>query len=76
MSKKLHARSDHLLLAETNNAGALSWLKNNDEVGMLTAIKNVVDMLVKLPRTTQVIEPLVQANFVRLTANDPWFREF
>ena len=33
---------DHLLLTETDNPGALKWLKKNDEVGMPTAIKNVV----------------------------------
>ena len=34
---------DHLLLTETDNPGALRWLKKNDEVGMPTAIKNVVE---------------------------------
>ena len=34
---------DHLLLTETDNPGALRWLKKNDEIGMPTAIKDVVN---------------------------------
>ena len=30
---------DHLLLTETDNPGALKWLKKNDEIGMPVAIK-------------------------------------
>ena len=30
---------DHLLITETDNPGALKWLKKNDEVGMPAAIK-------------------------------------
>ena len=29
---------DHLLLTETDNPGALKWLKKNNEVGMPTAL--------------------------------------
>ena len=36
---------DHLLLTETDNPGALKWLKKNDEIGMPTAIKDVVNAL-------------------------------
>ena len=39
---------DHLLLTETDNPGALRWLKKNDEVGMPTAIKDVVETLAEL----------------------------
>jgi Tat protein secretion system quality control protein TatD with DNase activity len=48
-------------------------LKKNDEVGMPTAIKDVVNALANLRQTTsKEIESLVQANFSRLIANDPW----
>src|SRR6201988_4080162 len=33
---------DHLLLTETDNPGALRWLKRNEDVGMPLAIRNVV----------------------------------
>jgi TatD DNase family protein len=67
---------DHLMLTETDNPGALRWLKTNDEVGMPTAIKKVVDALAELRRSTaEQIESLVQTNFTRLIANDPWLRE-
>lgn len=66
---------DHLLLTETDNPGALRWLKKNDEVGMPTAIKKVVEAVAELRNsTTNRIEQLVHANFVRLIANDPWLR--
>jgi Tat protein secretion system quality control protein TatD with DNase activity len=51
---------DHLLLTETDNPGALRWLKKNHEVGMLTAIKDVVKAVAKLRQTTlDQIESLV-----------------
>ena len=63
---------DHLLLTETDNPGALRWLKKNDEVGMPTAIKDVINALAELRRSTvESMELLVHANFVRLVANDP-----
>lgn len=64
---------DHLLLTETDNPGALRWLKKNDEVGMPSAIREVVKALAE-PRqsTPEKIESLVQANFVRLIGSDPW----
>ena len=63
---------DRLLLTETDNPGALRWLKKNDEVGMPTAIKDVVNALAELRRSTvESMELLVHANFVRLVANDP-----
>ena len=67
---------DHLLLTETDNPGALRWLKKNDEVGMPTAIKDVVNALAELRQSTpDHIESLVQANFSRFIANDPWITE-
>jgi Tat protein secretion system quality control protein TatD with DNase activity len=68
---------DHLLLTETDNPGALRWLKKNDEVGMPTAIKDVVNAVAGLRQSTQErVESLVQANFIRLIADDPWLRAF
>ena len=67
---------DHLLLTETDNPGALRWLKNTDEIGMPTAIKDVVDSLARVRQTAQEeIELLVQGNFARLIANDPSLQE-
>src|SRR5688572_9373417 len=64
---------DHLLLTETDNPGALRWLKKNDEVGMPTAIEKVVDAVAALRQSTpEEVESLVQTNFMRLIANDPW----
>ena len=39
---------DHLLLTETDNPGALRWLKKNDEVGMPAALNDVVNALATL----------------------------
>jgi TatD DNase family protein len=67
---------DHLLLTETDNPGAIRWLKKTDEVGMPTAIKKVVETLAALRESTPgEIESLVQTNFLRLIANDPWLQE-
>ena len=64
---------DHLLLTETDSPGALRWLKKNDEVGMPVAIKDVVEALAELRQSTpEKIDSLVQSNFSRLIANDPW----
>lgn len=64
---------DHLLLTETDNPGALKWLKKNNEVGMPAAIKEVVGALAEIRQTTrEAIEALVLANFSRLLADDPW----
>src|SRR5512135_454845 len=64
---------DHLLLTETDNPGALRWLKKNDEVGMPTAIKKVVEATAELRQSTPpTIESQVQSNFSGLIANDPW----
>jgi len=52
-------------------------LKKNDEVAMPTAIKNVVNALADLRQSTpEEIESLVQANFSRLTVDDPWLLTF
>ena len=67
---------DHLLLTETDNPGALRWLKKNDEIGMPRAIKDVVAALATLRQTAQdEIASLVHANFARLIAHDPWLQE-
>lgn len=67
---------DHLLLTETDNPGALKWLKKNDEVGMPAALKDVINAMATLRQSTpDQIESLVEANFSRLIANDPWIRE-
>ncbi len=64
---------NHLLLTETDNPGALRWLKKNDEVGMPVAIKNVVNKVAELRQTTpERIERLVHENFTRLVTDDPW----
>ncbi len=64
---------DNLLLTETDNPGALRWLKKNDEVGMPTAIKRVVESVAQLRQSTSTrIETLVHANFARLVGDDPW----
>jgi len=66
---------DHLLLTETDNPGALRWLRKNDEVGMPTAIKKVVEAVANLRLSTaERIETLVHSNFVRLVADDPRLR--
>ena len=66
---------DHLLLTETDNPGALRWLKKTDEVGMPNAIEQVVEALANLKLSTaERIEALVHRNFVRLVADDPRLR--
>ena len=66
---------DHLLLTETDNPGALKWLKKTDEIGMPAAIKKVVNAVADLRQSTpEQIELLVQTNFSRLIANDPRLR--
>ncbi|MGZ8532234.1 MAG: TatD family hydrolase [Candidatus Binatia bacterium] len=66
---------DHLLLTETDNPGALRWLKKNDEVGMPVAVKDVVKALATLRQSTpEKLESLVHSNFCRLIANDPWLK--
>ena len=63
------------LLTETDNPGALKWLKKSDEVGMPTAIKKVVEALATLRNSTpERIEQFVHASFSRLIADEPWFR--
>ena len=67
---------DHLLLTETDNPGALRWLKKNDEVGMPVAIQNVVNEVADLRQTTpRRIETLVHTNFSRMIEQDPWLYE-
>jgi TatD DNase family protein len=67
---------DHLLLTETDNPGALKWLKKNDEIGMPRAIKDVVNALAAVKQSTpETTESVVQTNFARLIAGDPWLRQ-
>jgi TatD DNase family protein len=67
---------DHLLLTETDNPGALKWLKKNDEIGMPVAIKNVVKAVAELRQSTpERTENLVCANFSRMIKDDPWLSE-
>jgi len=62
---------DHLLLTETDNPGALKWLKKNDHIGMPTAIQNVVNKVAELRQSTpEHIARLVHTNFSRLIAGD------
>jgi TatD DNase family protein len=68
---------DHLLLTETDNPGALKWLKKNDEIGMPAAIAAVVEALAVLRhQTPSQVEQLAQANFSRLIAGDPRLSAF
>jgi TatD DNase family protein len=63
---------DYLLLTETDNTGALRWLKKNDDIGIPTAIKDVVHALANLRQSTvNSIEAVVGSNFARLIADDP-----
>jgi len=67
---------DRLLLTETDNPGALRWLKKNDKIGMPTTIKDVVNALAELRQSTpNHVESLVQANFSRLITDDPWLQK-
>ncbi len=66
---------DHLLLTETDNPGALRWLKKNEEVGMPKAIIDVVETVAELRQSTpDAIVQLIHANFSTLIANDPWLK--
>ena len=76
IKKIAQAVPDHLLLTETDNPGALRWLKKNDETVMPAAIKDVVYALADLRQSTpDHVESLVQANFSRLIADDPWLQK-
>jgi len=68
---------DHLLLTETDNPGALRWLKKNDEIGMPMAIRDVVDALAGVRQSTpEDITRLVHANFSQLISDDFRLRRF
>ena len=63
---------DRLLLTETDNPGALKWLKKNDEVGMPLAITDVVNAVATLRDSTPAeITRIVHANFARMIHDDP-----
>lgn len=67
---------DHLLLTETDNPGAIKWLKKNDELGMPAAIKDVIGALAEIRQTTrEAIASLVATNFSRLLGDDPWLTD-
>jgi TatD DNase family protein len=67
---------DHLLLTETDNPGALRWLKKNDEVGMPVVIQNVVDIVAELRQSTSAhMEQLIHTNFARMIKDDPWLED-
>jgi TatD DNase family protein len=76
IKKIARAIPDHLLLTETDNPGALKWLKKTDEIGMPAAIKAVVNALAALRQSIpDRIETLVEKNFSHLIAGDPWLRQ-
>ncbi len=59
------------LLTETDNPGGQQWLTGT--IGMPHHIKDVVDKLAELRKTTtQNMAETVQNNFTRLTHDDPW----
>jgi hypothetical protein len=52
-------------------------LKKNDEVGLPTAIKDVINAVAALRQSTpDRIESLVEKNFSRLIANDAWVSRY
>lgn len=72
----VQAVPDNLLLTETDNPGALRWLKKTDEVGMPIAIQKVVDMIAELRGSTpDQMTRLVHENFRRLIGDDPWLHQ-
>jgi TatD DNase family protein len=67
---------DHLLLTETDNPGAMRWLKKNDEIGMPTAIQNVVDKVAELRQSSSAqVTQLIRANFARMIRDDSWLED-
>jgi TatD DNase family protein len=72
IKKIAQAVPDHLLLTETDNPGALKWLKKTDEVGMPSAIVDVVNAVAVLRNSTPAkITETVHANFKRMIHDDP-----
>jgi TatD DNase family protein len=68
-----NAIPDHLLLTETDNPGALKWLKQNDEVGMPRTIIDVVKSVAELRESTpEQIKKTIHRNFACLIQDDPW----
>ena len=64
---------DRLLLTETDNPGAMRWLKKIDEVGMPNALIGVVKLLAEVRQSTPAqIEVIIHRNFARMIQNDPW----
>jgi TatD DNase family protein len=71
----VQAVPDHLLLTETDNPGALKWLKKHDDLGMPNAIKSVIAALAEVrDASPEKIETVVQQNFARLIGDDPGLR--
>jgi len=66
---------DRLLLTETDNPGALKWLKKNDDLGMPSAINTVIAALATVRSTSPgEIEAIVEQNFALLVGDDPGLR--
>ena len=64
------------MLTETDNPGALKWLKKNDEIGMPVAIIDVVDKVAELRQSTSAqVKQLIHANFASMIKDDPWLED-
>jgi TatD DNase family protein len=62
---------DHLLLTETDNPGALKWLKGI--AGMPKDVENVVSALAALrDASLEAIRQTIHGNFLRIIKDDPW----
>lgn len=62
---------DHLLLTETDNPGAMKWLKG--VAGMPRDVENVVSALAALRDTSpEAIRQTIHGNFLRMIQNDRW----
>lgn len=66
---------DHQLLTETDNPGALQWLRKSDGLGMPSAIITVIEALARVRSTPAgEIAAIVEQNFARLVGDDPGLR--
>jgi TatD DNase family protein len=62
---------DHLLLTETDNPGAMKWLKGI--TGMPKDVENVVGALAALRNASpEAIRQTIHGNFLRMIKDDPW----
>lgn len=63
-----------LLLTETDNPSGAKW--RTGTIGMPSLLCDVIDKIAELKKTTSAaIKQIVQGNFWRLIAADPWFAE-